>query len=179
MNEIPEIVDAVQRARERVLETVADWSAEQAAFKPDSDRWSAQELLEHLYMTEFLVYGTLWRGIEGLKMNKPIWTGEHVNRGLPIEVAAAEYLMGKFKVPKGGEPKTGGSLEFWIGAFASCQTMLEWLGVALEEMSGELVFPHFVVGPLDAKQWIEMVTRHMDRHRLQIENLRTAEEFPG
>lgn len=178
MKEISHLASAARQARERVIKTVSGWSAEQAAFKPDPDTWSAQEILEHLYGTEFFVYSTLWMGLEGLKVNQPIWQGEHTNRGLPTEVAAAEYQAGKFKVPQGGEPKLGGSLHFWIGAFSSCQTILERLGAALKEINQELIFPHFVAGPLDAKQWIEMLTLHMDRHRLQIERLRTANGFP-
>jgi hypothetical protein len=178
MKQISELIDVVRHARERVIATVNGWNAEQAAFKPDSGAWSAPEIVEHLYETEFFVYSALWTGIEGLKVNKPMWEGEHVNRGLPTEVAAAEYLNGRFKVPPGGEPNVGGTLQFWIGALSSCQTMLERLGMALQEVDREVVFPHFVAGPLDERQWIEMINLHMDRHRLQIERLRTSKGFP-
>jgi hypothetical protein len=179
MKRISELVDVVERARERVLETVAGWSAEQAAFKPCPEVWSASEVLEHLYASEFIVLNLLWRGIDGLRANRPVWDKEHTNRGRSIDAIAAVFVAGKFKAHPRTEVKVGGPLSFWIGALEACQPMLERTGSALEDVDREaIVFPHFVVGPLDANQWVPFLGLHLDRHRLQIEKLRTAEGFP-
>jgi hypothetical protein len=180
MKEIPELVDIVQRAREQVLETVAGWSAEQGAFKPCPEAWSASEVLEHLYAAEFTVLNQLWRGIDGLRASRPLWDGEHANRGRSIEAIAAVFIPAKFKAHPKTEVKVGGPLSFWMGALDACQPMLERLGSALEKVDREaIVFPHFVVGPLDANQWVPFLGLHLDRHRLQIERLRAAEGFPS
>jgi hypothetical protein len=179
MKEVSDLVDVLQQARERLLKTVAGWSREQGAFKPCPEVWSASEVLEHLYASEFIVFNLLWREIDDLRANGPVSELEHANRGLSAEAVAAPFMSVKFKAHPMTEPRVGGPLGFWMGALDSCQPMLEELGSALEKVDREaIIFPHFIVGPLDANQWVPFMGLHMDRHRLQIERLREAEGFP-
>jgi hypothetical protein len=58
--------------------------------------------------------------------------------------------------------------------------MLERLGSALQKVDQEaIVYPHFVVGPMDANQWIQFMCVHLNRHWAQIERLRAMEGFPA
>ena len=171
---------AMRQARARVLETVAGWSVEQGAFRPHPDAWTASEVLEHLYAAEFIVINLLWRGIDGLRVNSPIWDGEHTNRGRSIEAVVTPFAGGKYKAHPKTEVQVGGTLPFWAGALDSCQPMLQRLGSALQDVDQEaIVYPHFVVGPMDANQWIQFMCFHLNRHWAQIERLRKIERFPA
>jgi hypothetical protein len=180
MKPILEVVDSVRQARVAFLETVASWNAEQGAFKPSAECWSASEVVEHVYASEFIVVNRLWTGIDGLRSNQPLWAGEHTNRGCSVEVVATVFETGKYKSPPVVDAKVGGPLAFWREALDSCQPLLNRLGSALENVDQEKIFfPHFVVGPLDANQWIEFLGLHLNRHRRQIERLRALEGFPA
>ena len=180
MKPMSELVDVMRQDRARVIETVAGWSAEQGAFRPRPEAWSASEVLEHLYAAEFFVINLLWRGIDGVRVNRPIWDGQHTNRGRSIEVLVAVFAVGKYKAHPKTEATIGGTLPFWAGALDSCQPMLERLGSALQEVDQEaIIFPHFIVGPMDANQWIQFMRFHLNRHWAQIERLRTIEGFPA
>ena len=179
MEPILELVDTVKQARTELLDAVAGWSTEQGAFKPCADEWSASQIVEHVYNSEFRVINTLWKGIDGLKTNRPIWCGEPVNRGARVEALVAKLAGGKFKSPEAVEPKVGGPLLFWCSALDACQLPLSRLGSALQDVDQEAIFyPHFLLGPLDANQWFQFVGRHLHRHRRQIERLRACEDFP-
>jgi hypothetical protein len=180
MKSMSDFVNEMQQDRARILETVATWSAEQGAFKPHPEAWSASEVLEHLYASEFIVMNVLWSGIDGLRINSPIWNGEHTNRGLSVEAVVVQFESGKFKSHPATEVKIGGALAFWAEALDSCQPMLERLASALQNVdAGAIVFPHFIAGPMDANQWIPFMRLHLNRHRAQIERLRTMPGFPG
>ena len=45
---------AVERTRTALLESVADLRDDQGAFKPSAHEWSIAEILEHLFLAEFL-----------------------------------------------------------------------------------------------------------------------------
>ena len=47
-NEVGDLVASVEKARYSVLESVADLSEAQGAFKPSANEWSIAEVLEHL-----------------------------------------------------------------------------------------------------------------------------------
>ena len=55
----------------------------------------------------------------------------------------------------------------------SCEPLLAALGDELERLDLEtVVFPHFLCGPMDARQRIVILRFHMDRHVEQIERTR-------
>jgi hypothetical protein len=177
---LSEAIDEMEQSRAELLELVSGWTAEQAAFRPDPEAWSASEVMEHLHTVEFRVTNRLWAGIDGVRLNQPIWTGEHTNRGCSIETVVADFEQGKYKTPPAGDVKIGGPLPFWVAALDACQPVLNRLRPALQQAGPErIVFPHHVVGPLDGEQWIPFLRFHLNRHRKQIERLRTMDGFPA
>jgi hypothetical protein len=177
------LADSISKAREariRVIQTVANWSVQQAMFKPSPEGWCASEILEHLYLSEFNLNNHIWKAWDGWRRREPVWVGEHTNQGRPILEILGPHANGKYAAPLLEEPKFGGPLRFWMEALGSCQIQLERLALLLGEIDLELlVFPHFVVGPLDSTQWLEFLPFHIDRHRRQIERLKQSEEFPA
>lgn len=108
-----------------------------------------------------------------------MWQGETVHRDLPIEELIARTWKPKEVAPPNATPQLGGPLAYWVACLRACQPVLESLGNALHGLDLSLViFPHFLSGPLDARQRLEFLRFNLDRHRRQIEALMTEPGFP-
>jgi hypothetical protein len=174
------LVSQVTSARGRALSAVQSLSAEQAATKPGANEWCVNEVLEHLVLAELGGLGKIWAAADGVQRGKPVWSGTHTNRGMEIEEIIARTWKEKETAPPVATPHLGGPLEYWIECVKSCQPVLEKLGKSLEGMDLErVVFPHFLSGPLDAKQRLQFLRFHIDRHISQIERIKKSEAFPA
>jgi hypothetical protein len=174
------LLHSVAEARARVLDQVRGLSERQATFKPDQNRWSISEIVEHLVLAEASGVTKIWAAADGVKSGRPVWVGEHTNSGLSIDDVIARTWREKEVAPPIAAPHIGGPLAYWVESFRLGQPILNAMGVFLEGMDLEtIVYPHFLSGPLDAKQRIEFLRFHMDRHRGQIERTLDQSGFPA
>ncbi|MBO0724356.1 MAG: hypothetical protein J2P52_02055, partial [Blastocatellia bacterium] len=59
-----------------------------------------------------------------------------------------------------------------LAGFAEIQTRLEAVDLS------ELTIPHPFLGPINAYQWMVLAAEHKDRHRSQIEKVKSTAGFP-
>lgn len=179
MDELIKLKQDVTEARKSYLNSVGDFTTGQGLFKPAENVWSPAEITEHLYHAEVGGIAGMWKALEGARAGNPPWKEEHFNKGLTIEKIVEKTWQTKEKVPEGAGPRMFGPLQFWVNALESCQFMLDNLA---DNIKGEqlelLIYPHPISGPLDIRQRFEFLRFHMDRHRLQIENLKRDPAFP-
>lgn len=179
MDTIANLLNQVSLARKQLLFTASGLSPEQAQFKPSQERWSVTDNIEHLVWAEQGGIHGMWKTLEGIKMNKPVWNGEHVHRGLRIEDIVEKTWKTKEIAPEIARPRWGGSLQFWVFSLNQCQPLLEALGDALRGFDPEtIIHPHPISGPLDVLQRLQFLRFHMDRHRNQIESIISHADFP-
>jgi hypothetical protein len=165
--------------RSRLIQLVAGLSDVQSNYRPNDQTWSANQYLEHLVLAEMSGVSKIWSAAEGVRKGKPIWLGEHTNRGLSIEEVIARTWKPKELAPPLVAPRFGGPASYWVENFRSSQQLLERLEPVLEGLPIEsVIFPHFLSGPLDAGQRIDFLRFHMVRHREQIENILAHADFP-
>ena len=179
------LVRDVAEARERFLEAVGTPSTAQAEFHPEPGAWSITENVEHITLAEHVGINGIWRALDGICGGRPVWTGEPLHHGRSIEDVIASTWKEREQVPAIAAPRWGGPVAFWIAALRSSQLLLEALGreLALAESRGisltAIVYPHPISGPLDARQRLEFLRFHLDRHRAQVLRLRQHPEFPS
>jgi hypothetical protein len=179
MQTAQELIHNVDEARRRVLAAVAVLTPAQAAFKPASDQWSVLENLEHLVLAEVSGVSKIWQAADSFRAGAPVFTGEHTNRGLSIDEVVVRTWKSKEIAPPIATPHIGGPLQYWITYTESCQSVLDRLGTVLEGLDlEEVIFPHFLSGPLDARQRLEFLRFHLDRHHAQILRLFHHQSFP-
>lgn len=179
MREVEQLTAEVEAARQRVLQAVEDFSTDQGAFKPCPDRWSVAEILEHLVLAEQGGINFIWRAADGIRRGQPIWEGKSPNRGLTIEQVIERTWKPKEKAPESATPRLGGPVHYWAAALEACQPVLQKLGVELEPLNlSEIIYPHFLSGPLDARQRLGFLRFHLERHLNQIEAVKANSEFP-
>jgi hypothetical protein len=121
----------------------------------------------------------MWKTLEGIKNNKPLWAGEAIHHGLPIEKIIEKTWKEKEQVPEIAKPRWGGPVAYWIAALHGCQHLLESLCLKLEGHDLEqIIYPHVISGPLNVIQRMEFLRFHLNRHQLQIENLKRHPDYP-
>jgi hypothetical protein len=180
MRNVKELILAVDTARQQVLNATCSLSSEQGTFKPSSQRWSVAENLEHLVLAEQAGVIFIWEAAEGYKKGQFFWEGTSVNAGLSIEEIIEKTWKPKEKAPESATPWLGGPVQYWIAALEACQPVLEKLGGELETLPlSEIIYPHFLSGPLDAGQRLEFLRFHLERHLKQIEALKQETDFPA
>jgi hypothetical protein len=179
MQTAQELIRDVAEARRRLLATVAVFTPAQAAFKPAPGEWSVLENLEHLVLAEISGVSKIWQAADSFREGAPVFTGEHTNLGLSIDEVVVRTWKPKEMAPPIATPHIGGPLQYWITYSESCQSVLDGLGTALDGLDLEqVIFPHFLSGPLDARQRLEFLRFHLDRHHAQILRLFHHQAFP-
>jgi hypothetical protein len=175
---IRERINAIWVSRGNLLETMTGWDESQASFKPTPDMWSASEVLEHVYLSEFRILRRIWSMQEGANL-EPELAVEHTNRNRSAEEIVAAAKDSKYISPEAVTPTGTGSFTFWMEALKANQFLVDKLSRRLRaDDAKKIVFPHFAIGPLDAVQWLGFISFHMERHRLQIEYVKLSKDFP-
>jgi hypothetical protein len=175
----------VAAARDRFLGAVGSPSAAEAEFRPDPNEWSITQNVEHITLAEQVGINGMWRALEGLRAGRPVWTGDPIHRGRPIEEVIASTWKERELVPEIAAPRWGGPLAFWTAALRSCQPLLEALGEDLERAQSQgirlsdIVYPHPISGPLDARQRLEFLRFHLDRHAAQVTRIKQRAPVPS
>ncbi|QMW03569.1 DinB family protein [Spirosoma foliorum] len=169
MSQLDHLLTEVAFARTRYIDEVRNLTEEQAHWKPSAHVWSVVENTEHLYWAEHGGIWGIWRAFHAKQAGTPVWEGELIHRGLPIETIIERTWQAKEQVPAIAAPRMGGSLSFWLSAFASLQQPLSDLATALANEDLEtIIHPHALSGPLDIRQRYEFLRFHIDRHRNQV-----------
>lgn len=177
-SEVESLVQAVEEARRALLATVSSLSADQASFSP-ANGWSINEILEHLYLAEISGVTKIWSASDDHRAGKS-WVGDSTNRGKSIEQVVDETWKEREEAPPIATPHIGGPLACWVAALGSLTPVLAQLARQLEgQPLDEIVFPHFLSGPLDARQRLEFLRFHLERHATQVERVRRDPGFPA
>ncbi|MBL7847420.1 MAG: DinB family protein [Cyclobacteriaceae bacterium] len=179
VSKLESLLKDVAVARKNFLDATAGLSEEQARFRPDELTWSVIDNVEHLFWAEFGGINGMWKVLEATRRQQPVFTGERVHEGLPIEQVIERTWKEKEQVPEIAKPKWGGPLAFWRNALESLQPQLARLAEAItEEELTSVIHPHPISGPINVIQRFEFLRFHMNRHQGQVERLRASANFP-
>lgn len=161
----------LKKLQQEIASAVEGWSSEQLSWHP-SGKWSAVEILEHLYLT---YTGTL-KGFSRLAATGTpiVSTATWKNRIQALIVLRFGYLptgreAPQFARPKGLPPET---VILEIGAKIS-EMDEELTGYAARFGANTEILDHVFLGPLSANQWRKFHLVHGMHHVEQIRRIRT------
>jgi len=170
-------VRELQESQKAFLQSSAGLSDAQWNFKPGPDRWSVAECVEHVTLSQDLIYGVV--------------TGNLVKS--PAEPAKREAVKGKdqtiltmtpdrshkFKAPEALVPtkKFGTPAETLKHYDTAHDRMVEYVKTTQDDLRDHFQ-DHPAFGPLDGYQWILLVAAHTRRHTEQILEVKAALNFP-
>jgi len=175
---IADIMAVNEQAQARFIAAISNLTEEQANFRPDQNQWTIAEIVEHVSIVN--------DGFLRLT-HKLLKEAESAARPAKADLNLGHTSLdengrqrGPFQAPERVRPKGGVSVEdslaklrVTLAGFSEIQSRLE--GVDLSEQT----FPHPALGPLNAYQWMVLLSEHEDRHRGQIERLKAADGFPA
>lgn len=177
-NDPQQLAAAVERAREGLLRAVVDLNETQGAYKPATEDWAIVEILEHLYLAELGGITKIWTALNAVRDGRQ-WAGDLPNRGKSIEDVVAATWKPKEVAPAAATPHFGGPLAAWVLALRSLTPLLRALTAELDGQPLEaIVYPHVLSGPLDARQRLEFLRFHIERHTAQAWRVRSSPGFP-
>ncbi len=152
--------------RKQVLDFIEGISDQEAGKKPEEDRWSILEVLEHLYLMEQLVVyqinKALKHGDQQQAKLKPL--NQTTNRDYKVEAPEAVQPKGEFQSlndARDGLEKTREATMFLIHNKD-------------EETLQNRVFPHPAFGDMNLEQWIEFIGWHELRHLDQMKEVKES-----
>jgi hypothetical protein len=169
-------VNALSTTREALHAAVAGLSAEQLTYKPAPDRWSITECLEHIVLVEKGIFGAVRSGMSG---------PAEPDKRAEIRVSDVDVIKGvrsrSFKiqaptpfVPTGRFGDAAGAL----AAFDEQRTaVIDYAQTVTEDLRTHY-FMHLVMGRLDDYQALLLMASHGERHRKQIEEVKTSPDYP-
>ena len=177
--QLDDIYAMIEQEYARFVAAVSGLNEAQAQFRPMADAWNIAEIAEHISIANHgflrITYKLLKQAeaasappLAGLSLNHVLLDEE--GRQSPVRFPAPEVVK-----PQGGQARAD-SLTKLAQNLADFQTVRPRL--AATDCS-QTKFPHPIVGEINAYQWLIVLGEHLDRHRGQIERLKTAPDYPA
>jgi len=175
---VPGLIEAVELSRDGVVAAVAGLRDEQSLYSPGPGQWSIAEILEHLYLAEMSAISSLWAAAASFRAGRR-WTDARPHQGKHIEEIIGQTWRPREEAPSIAVPRFGGPSPFWRSALCSLKPVLSDLVRSLDGLPiQEIIVLHDISGPMDARQRLEFLRFHLERHLLQIRRVATADGFP-
>jgi len=163
----------LQRLQNAIGAVTSGMTLDMLARRPEPDKWSAAEVLEHLYLT---YTGTI-RGFENcLAAGKPLAGARNwKDLARTSVVVGLGYLPGGRKSPKNAEPR-GIPCDRVLAELDEKIVAMDAVIAKAEEKFGSQVplLDHPILGPLRAGQWRKFHWVHGRHHLKRLERLRGA-----
>ncbi len=166
----------LRRLQNAIGAVTAGMTAEMLTRRLQAEKWSAAEVLEHLYLT---YTGTI-KGFEKcLAGGKPLARARTWNdRARAGLVVGLGYMPEGRKSPKNAEPR-GMPCERVLAEFAEKIVAMDAIISRAEEKFGSEapLLDHPILGPLRAQQWRKFHWVHGRHHLKQLQRLRKAASY--
>ena len=163
--------------RKLFLDSVAGLTPAQWTFKAGPDRWSILECAEHIAVSETYIWGLVDRLAAG-----PASSAEEIAKTKGKDQMLAKMVPDrstKFQAPEPIQPKKlSSNPQEYIDQFRTARDAhIAWIEKTDASLRDK-VMPHPAAGPLDAYQWILLISGHTHRHTLQIIEVKADPNFP-
>ena len=161
----------LERLQHTLNAAIAGFSTEQLTWHPEG-KWSAAEVLEHLYLT---YTGTI-KGFERvLEAGKPIVTPATLKQRVGIVVVLGfSHLPSGREAPKMARPRGLPQEKVLAEIVPKIAEMDDFLSRCEQKMGHRKLLDHPILGPLTAAQWRKFHLVHGLHHIKQIRRLRAA-----
>jgi len=152
-------------------------TAKQSTFKAAASKWSILEIVEHLALTEDMLFATIKKNLEtGKPSDTPPPQDPEVFDALILKAIADRSQ--KATAPEPATPKgTYSDLDQARQAFGERRSKtVDW--VRANKLPLRKYRSQSPVGEMDAHQWILLLAAHTKRHAAQIEEVMQNPEYP-
>ncbi len=169
-------ISHLEKSRATFLAAIRGLSAEQWKFKPAPEVWSVGEVAEHITLSE----GSLMDLIEHKVMKAPPDPELAAKRPNDDDlIKRIEDRTRKGQAPEFLQPKANWTLASLPGEFGTRRARtLQFVRTTQENLRGLGVGVQPGAPPMDAYQYVLLITAHTLRHTAQIEEVKANAHFP-
>ncbi len=177
--EVESLVTAVNAARDTLVASIADLDDVQGAFRPAEGVWSIAENLEHLCLAELSGITKISAAASQYRRGAR-WTDALPNAGRSAREIIAATWTERVDAPSIVVPNIGGPLSVWVSTFRALGGVLREVCVTLDGLPlDEIIYPHIFSGPMSARQRLDFLRVHMERHQAQMARVQQDPHFPS
>lgn len=170
MSEKLELIRGLRASEARLEEAVRDISPDAYNFRAGEGRWTVLEIVEHLAVFEAFLRGAVTKALEQPPTDTDTSSKEELIARL-AETRAERIPSREVNLPAGRFAR----LEEALDAFH--QERARTIAF-VEQSSAEFrrhVFAHVKFGEINCRQWMLLLSTHIDRHLLQIAEVLAAQ----
>ncbi|MGE3468071.1 MAG: DinB family protein [Pyrinomonadaceae bacterium] len=170
---IADVFAANNAFRDRLKATLAQVSAEEAAVRPEGEKWSIQQIVEHVSMVDTGISMICGRLLETVKESAGRSDGSFAMTE-KFGDGTAKIADMKLEAPDRVQPTGNVPIDRSLESMAAARAALDAMQGEFEgyELAGP-TFPHPFLGDLNAGEWLVLSGLHQNRHNRQIETLLT------
>jgi hypothetical protein len=164
----------LERTRAGLIEATQGLSEAQWKFKPAPDRWSVAEVVEHIALTEDLLFENISKNVMNAPAGAP---GRDYKAADKLVVTAIADRTNKVKAPDVLVPTGRWSPREALDQFLKSRARtVEFLQATPGLRDHVADSP--LGQPLDAYQWVLYASAHSERHTKQILEVKADPSFP-
>ena len=169
------LLEQLEKSKKEVLASLEGVGAAQWKYKPAPNVWSVQECAEHIILAEGFLLGNTQQLLKNEAVARPERSNADVDRQL---VAGVQDRSHKFTAPEPLVP----SAKFATPADAAhAFTVARDKTIAYVKTTNDALRVHVgqsPAGPLDAYQFLILLSAHSERHNAQIQEVKSNPEYP-
>ena len=168
---IADIYSANSKVRERFLAVAEGISDTESSELPDGEKWSINEIVEHISIVESSVFRICSKLAEAARLaGKPSSGAFSISTEFGQNLASVAEI--KIEAPERVHPTGELSIAESLERLRSSMRSIEDLRSEIETFDGgDHKFPHPFFGELTAAEWLVVRGGHEHRHTAQIERL--------
>jgi len=168
---VADIFSANSKFRDRLSEVLSDVSEDEAALLPEGEKWSIQQVAEHLALVDIGIGRICAKLIDASKAGAVASDGSF-SVTEAFSRRARELAVLKVEAPDRVQPTGDVNIAESLDRIEANRAVFESLRPDFEKLDfSEPKFPHPFFGDLTAGEWLVMAGLHQHRHGKQIENL--------
>lgn len=170
------VVTALETTKQLLHDTVDGLTNAQLTFKPDANRWSIAECIEHIVLVERGLFRAIQHGMS--QAAEPEKRSEIRMSDVDV-IKAARSRAGRLAAPTPFMP-TGkyGDTAATMALFDQIRTTdIDFAKTVSDDLRTHY-FEHFMMGRLDLYQALLLIASHGERHRKQIDELKATPGYP-
>lgn len=181
-NSVAEIIESLNETRGRFQERVAGLSDAQQNFRSAPETWSVAEIIEHVALVDYQIAQLVNKLLEkagGAAAGEGASNGgSQPMKPFSFDAYIERSLTEKYQAPERAHPRGGVSVTASLDKMRATRETLLALAPRFDStnLSG-IHYPHPAFGPLDAYQWLVLISVHEDRHLRQLDTLMQTPEF--
>ncbi|MBI3646015.1 MAG: DinB family protein [Acidobacteriales bacterium] len=171
------LLKSLQAGHDAFVQSISGLSEKQWKFKPAPDRWSVAEVAEHITIAESTLLGMVQKQIMATPA-APEKRAEVKGKDEAV-VTALEDRSHKAQAPEFLKPTNRWATrdELTKAFEEERKATMDYVKTTTDDLRDHFA-PHPFLGPMDAYQWILLISAHSDRHTKQIAEVKADKNFP-